>query len=160
METFSALLALCVGNSPVSGDFPAHRPVTRSFDVFIDLRLDKHLSKQTWGWWFETLPRPLWRHSNAKFMMGIPVTIRRLLSEYRPRIYPDQNQDPQLPYRHKRYFKVVIPKGGQLESAFFNSLPTQKYYQINIYFFTGPNVWSLHINETQFINSLIFVTTY
>ena len=34
METFSALLALCAGNSPVSGEFPAQRPVTRSFDVF------------------------------------------------------------------------------------------------------------------------------
>ena len=38
METFSALLALCAGNSPVSGEFPAQRPVTRSFDVFFDLR--------------------------------------------------------------------------------------------------------------------------
>ena len=34
METFSALLAICAGNSPVSGEFPAQRPVTRSFDVF------------------------------------------------------------------------------------------------------------------------------
>ena len=64
METFSALLALCVGNSPVSGEFLAQRPVTRSFDVFFDLRLNKRFSKQWWGWWFETLPRPLWRHSN------------------------------------------------------------------------------------------------
>ena len=39
METFSALLAICVGNSPVPGEFPAQRPVTRSFDVFFDLRL-------------------------------------------------------------------------------------------------------------------------
>ena len=41
METFSALLALCAGNSPVPGDFPTQRPVTRSFDVFFiagDLR--------------------------------------------------------------------------------------------------------------------------
>ena len=38
METFSALLALCAGNSPVSGEFPAQRPVTRSFDVFFDRR--------------------------------------------------------------------------------------------------------------------------
>ena len=38
METFSALLAFCAGNSPVSGEFPAQRPVTRSFDVFFDLR--------------------------------------------------------------------------------------------------------------------------
>ena len=40
METCSALLVLCVGNSPVTGDFPTQRPVTRSFDVFFDLRLN------------------------------------------------------------------------------------------------------------------------
>ena len=62
METSSASLALYVGNSPVTGEFPAQRPVTRSFDVFFDLRLNKWLSKQTWGWLFETPPRPLWRH--------------------------------------------------------------------------------------------------
>ena len=39
METFSALLAICAGNSLVPGEFPAQRPVTRSFDVFFDLRL-------------------------------------------------------------------------------------------------------------------------
>ena len=41
METFSALLVICAGNSPVTGEFPAQRPVTRSFDVFFDLRLSK-----------------------------------------------------------------------------------------------------------------------
>ena len=41
METFSVFLAICVGNSPVTGEFPAQRPVTRSFDVFFDLRLNK-----------------------------------------------------------------------------------------------------------------------
>ena len=64
METFSALLAICAGNSPVPGEFPAQRPVTRSFDVFFDLRLNKQLSKQSWRWWFETLSRPLWHHRN------------------------------------------------------------------------------------------------
>ena len=54
METFSALLALCTGNSPVTGEFPAQRPVTRSFHVFYDLRLNKQLSNLSWGWWFET----------------------------------------------------------------------------------------------------------
>ena len=38
MKTFSPLLAICAGNSPVPGEFPAQRPVTRSFDVFFDLR--------------------------------------------------------------------------------------------------------------------------
>ena len=69
METFSALLAFCAGNSPVPGEFPTQRPVTRSFIVFFDLRLNKQLSKQSWGWWFETLPRPLWCHSNAIRLM-------------------------------------------------------------------------------------------
>ena len=51
METFYALLALCAGKSPVTierkpaGEFPVQRPVTRSFDVFFDLRLNKRLSK-------------------------------------------------------------------------------------------------------------------
>ena len=62
METFSALLAICAGNSPVSGEFPAQRPVTRSFDVFFDVRLIKRLSKHSRGWWFGTLSHPLWRH--------------------------------------------------------------------------------------------------
>ena len=65
METFSALLAICAGNSPVPGEFPGQRPVTWSFDVFFDLRLNKHLSKQSWGWRIETLSRPLWRHYNT-----------------------------------------------------------------------------------------------
>ena len=54
IETFSALLAICAGNSPVTGEFPAQRPVMRSFDAFFDPRLIKRLSKQWWGWWFET----------------------------------------------------------------------------------------------------------
>ena len=64
---------LC-GNSPVSGEFPAQRPVTRSFDVFFDLRPNKRLSKQWWGWWFETLSCPLWRHCNAKGQWEFPST--------------------------------------------------------------------------------------
>ena len=71
MEIFFALLAICAGNSPVTGEFPAPRPVTRSFDVFFDLGLNERLSKQSWGCWFETLPRPLWRHRNA--LIGTPM---------------------------------------------------------------------------------------
>ena len=66
METFSALLVICAGNSPVSGEFPAQRPVTRSFDVFFYLRLNKRLGKQSWGWWFVTLSCPLWHQCNER----------------------------------------------------------------------------------------------
>ena len=65
METFSALLAFSVGNSPVTGEFLAQRPVTRSFGVFFDLHLNKRLSKQSWGWWFQTPSRQLWHHCNG-----------------------------------------------------------------------------------------------
>ena len=67
METFSALLAICAGNSPVTGEFHTQKPVTQSFDVFFDLRLNKHLSKQSRGWWFETPLHPLWRHFNGYY---------------------------------------------------------------------------------------------
>ena len=62
MGTSSALLALCAGHSPVTGEFPPQRPVMRSFDVFFYLRLNKRLSKQYWSWWFQTPSRSLWRH--------------------------------------------------------------------------------------------------
>ena len=61
METFSALLAICARDSPVTGEFPSQRPVTRSFDVFFDLRLNKQLTTQSRRWWFETPWRPLSR---------------------------------------------------------------------------------------------------
>ena len=61
IDTFFALLAFCAGHSPVTGEFPSQRPVTRSFD----LRLNKRLSKQLWGWWFETPRRYLWRQRNV-----------------------------------------------------------------------------------------------
>ena len=71
METFSALLSICAGNSPVTGEFHTQRPVTWSYDVFFDLRLNKRLSKQSWGWWFKTPSHPLWRHCNGLAMWSI-----------------------------------------------------------------------------------------
>ena len=67
MEIFSALLTIYAGNSPVS-----QRPVARSFDVFIDPRLDERLCKHPWGWWLETPSLPLWHQGN----------------DYRPRRWP------------------------------------------------------------------------
>ena len=66
METFSALLALCEGKPPVTGGFLSQRPVTHSFDVFFDLRLNKWLSKQWRDQLFETPSPSLWCHCNVK----------------------------------------------------------------------------------------------
>ena len=62
METYSALLALCSGNSLVTSEFAAQRPVTQSFDVFFDLCLNKWLSDLSRCQWFETPSCSLWRH--------------------------------------------------------------------------------------------------
>ena len=70
MEAYSALLAFCAGNSPVTGEFPAQRPVTRSFDIFFDLHLNQQLSKPLRRRWFETPSRSLWRHCNEHIQVA------------------------------------------------------------------------------------------
>ena len=60
---------LC-GKSPVTGEFPSQRPVTRSFDVSFDLRLNKRLSRPSRRRWFETPSRSLWRHRNGLQAVG------------------------------------------------------------------------------------------
>ena len=88
---FFALLALCAGNSPVTGEFPAQRPVTRSFDVFCDLRLNKRLSKQSWGWWFEMLSWSLWRHYNENLQISTGAqTTPGLTRPFKLRIHGSQ----------------------------------------------------------------------
>ena len=64
-------MVLCEGNSPVTGGFPWQRPVTRSFDVFFILCLNKRLIKQSKRRWFETQSPSLWRHGNesARFLV-------------------------------------------------------------------------------------------
>ena len=55
------------GKPPVTDGFPSQRPVTRSFDVFFDLCLNKRLSNQSRHRRFETASRSLWRHCNVKY---------------------------------------------------------------------------------------------
>ena len=85
METFSALVAICAGNAPVTGEFPTQRPVTRSFDVFFDMRPNKRLGKQSWGWGFDTPSRPLWRHCNDQSMLT--HVLRAILKVGRVRMF-------------------------------------------------------------------------
>ena len=47
MEKISALLALCEGKPLVTDGVPSQKPVTRSFDIFFNLRLNKRLNKQS-----------------------------------------------------------------------------------------------------------------
>ena len=97
METFSALLAFCAGNSPVLGEFPKQRPVTRSFDVFFDLRLNKRLSKQSWGWWFDTPSRSLLRHCNVNTSIFI-VFSRYFIFYFMQAVYESVTRKNRVPY--------------------------------------------------------------
>ena len=99
METFSALLALCAGNSLVNGEFPSQRPVTRSFKVLFDLCLNKRLSKQSSGWWFEAPSGSLWRHCNAK-----PTRWPSLVKKSFANIIPIS----QIPISHKTPFRTEM----------------------------------------------------
>ena len=59
------------------GEFPTQRPVTRSFDVIFDLRLNKRLSKQPWGWWFVICPE-LWATQRARdAIITVTMSTRR-----------------------------------------------------------------------------------
>ena len=69
MESFPALLALCAGDSPVTGEFPSQMLLRRSFGIFFHLRPNKRLSKQSRRRWFETPSWSLWRHCNAEEML-------------------------------------------------------------------------------------------
>ena len=60
---------------------PARRPVTQSFDISFYLRLNKRLDKQSWGWWFETLSHPLWRHRNEVDQLTIVVVFLNDMDE-------------------------------------------------------------------------------
>ena len=74
------------------GEFTGHRwiPRTSASDTdlwfFFDLRLNKRLSKQSWGWWIETPPLSLWRHCNGPISSKVISTcssewIMRCLNE-------------------------------------------------------------------------------
>ena len=116
-ETFSALLAICAGNSPGTGEVPAQRPVTRNFDVFFDLRLNKRLRKQSWGWWFETLSRPLWRHLNATF---ITLILRKIHG----------SQPPCTLSRDKIHIPIqILPFPEQIVNIFTKTLFTSNSTQ-------------------------------
>ena len=64
---------------PLCGEFtgPTQRPVTRSFDVFFDLRLNKRLSKHSWGWWFKTLSWSLCRHFDGMLVHAYILTYKQ-----------------------------------------------------------------------------------
>ena len=129
-EAFSTLLAIYAGNS-VTGEFPTQRPVTRSFDVFFDLRLNKRLSKQWWDWWFETPSRSLWRHCNV-IAREVSNRVGQLI--HRVNIHPGNSVcgDPDVAdrwlswWRHQMETFSVLPAICAGNSPVTGEFPTQR----------------------------------
>ena len=133
MEPFSALLALCGGNSPVPGEFPAQRPVTRSFDIFFDLRLNKRLSKQSWGWWFETPSWSLWRQCNVSVQYYVlQNNFQFLLNSVYWLTVPLNSKTP---YLHVLSILQYIMTNGTVKQR---SVSTMTSWHWNIFRITGP----------------------
>ena len=111
MEIFSALLAICAGNSPVTGEFPSQRPVAWNFDVFFDPRLNKRLSKQSCGRWFETPSRPLWRHCNGPMSQSLWSLMTHIHIDLLGKYYLDNGTPPALckKLNFKRSLINIIP---------------------------------------------------
>ena len=99
---FSALLAICVGNSTFTGEF------TKASDAlwcFLGLLLEKWLSKHAWGYWFETPSRPLWRHCNVQTLFsGTSLA----LSQARNIIWMNNEALHQSIYEYKQQDREVI----------------------------------------------------
>ena len=69
------------------GEFTGGRwiPITKTSDagLWCFLCLNKGPSKQSWGWWFETPSRSLWRHCNVLFIQreiswGAPCVVVKI----------------------------------------------------------------------------------
>ena len=142
METFSALLAIWVGNSPVPGEFPTQRPVTRSFDVFFDLRLNKRLGKQWWGWWFKTLSRPLWRHRNGDWTHIISyifwIDIWENIVELYFLLIPNECKWTSI-------YKLLTHWGRDKMDAFFQATFSNGFSWMKMYEFRKIFHWSLFL---------------
>ena len=96
------------------GEVPTQRPVTWSFDVFFDLRLNKRLSKQCWDWWFKTPSRSLWRQCNVIVQEGRSIeTLPGAMLTHFAKAYM-HNQASTLTWVLKTYIEGILPKGPYL----------------------------------------------
>ena len=145
-EIFFALLDFCAGNSPLTGEFPSRKTVTRSFDVFFDLRLNKRLSKQSRRRWFETPLRFLWRHCNILTVDTGPLLphydmFTRLLSP----LCEESSREMDLPLKgsilRSFYTGIVV----RLNSVLTNLNTINMSVKLNTLSLTWDHFWWLRI---------------
>ena len=112
------------GEPSVTSGFPSQKPVTRTFDAFFDLRMNKRLSKQPRCQWFETPSRSLWRYCNMVFHTG--MTSQGL--PYIPRVHLSEGSFVRSPLRwlcseEPMVRRSFIPKFLYSESCYVPKIP-------------------------------------
>ena len=110
----TSLLAFCAENSPVTGEFPTQSSVTQTFDVIFDLRLNKRLGKQSWGWWIETPSCPLWRHRNGTDRSECPLTHKQTRNAKLRHV-------PLYPWVHRNTTRCLIKTIRNIRRHYFDS---------------------------------------
>ena len=153
MKTFSALLALCAGNSPVTGDFPSQRPVKRRYDIFYDLYLNRQLSKQLKRRWFETLSRSLWRHCNWSDVSS--DTVINMKSD--PPIKISKAHTTEYINLSMDMFAVFI--SVIIASLQFSSKIASLFLRIHTRILTTKNIWKKKEKEWNSILTKLFADT-
>ena len=130
------------------GEFPAQRPVTQSFEVSFDLHQNKRLTKQSWGWWFETLSHPLWRHRNgSRGAGGYEAPFFNVFNEISPFFFLQNsfethsheydihykigvcwfwnNKDWEIDSNLRVFFQLIIPQSAKILSKLYITLADQ-----------------------------------
>ena len=152
MGTFSALPAIYVGYSLITGEFPAQRPVTWSFDVFFDLRLNEHLIKQSWRWWFKMPSCPLWHHSKVYWTSFIKkYYIHR---EYHSKKITSDKKKPVVLGLKITIVAVVIPASWVHGAFIFKSAQKPNLVELSVFFHLSclddlNSIESNHVTHTK-----------
>ena len=114
MVTFSALLAFCEGNSPVTGEYPSQRSRFGIFDFFFGLCLNKRLNEHSEHQWFETSSQPIWRHCSDIY--GMYTSTEK--SELNCIVKTLKHEGWKMPYR-KNQIKTQHLKAPHLLSSWY-----------------------------------------
>ena len=161
----------CAGNSTVTSEFPTQRTVTGSFYVFFDLHLNKRLSKQSWGWWFESPSHPLWRHCNGFILLTKNVYDNELLDvlwtvipfQLSPPIHPitphtSHHPPPPTHHTHTHTHPTTITNPPASSSSSLPSPPfydtLQQHHQCNSHH-SRHDIESILVKETHWLRALL-----